>query len=1079
MPRDGACNRLKCVVNPKGCAKTCIERLLAMDNECVQHRQLSAQTSNKQKDFAMDGLLSKSFNNSIESENYDAAYKIIKKAISLGYPPELINTWKRRLDQLEISHRHPLDYALEPIINDSIPSCPPGLGLRKCFRVNIKNYFIKNNIEINSLDEIVDLVFNNLDQEIGKILVPDLTSHEPLSNLISYSVDQYVNDSPEIIKAINEGIIPSAIDHFLRFGFFEIINEQRPTSMCLSHDRKKYSGKILYVVDDYHQLTDKEISDFHSLQLNMFSADIFSVNDFCVYNSIAPFVLDAETYFFQNISEVTNLCILLSDGLITKSAIKWIWDIKLKDQSAIFGYSNNNGIFQSASEVSLVNLLIADVTNGCIIVNSIEVLSVLNSLKQYKSAYGFFHALVFRLYCSGVKFNLKHEILSKRKKNFSASSNQIILDTYWSPFYWHMSNDNRNNALLSSIRRDLIITWSDYISMKNEISSDAQDSKLNIYHEKSIVTLNPSFGSNIAVLIPFKDKIHLLENCVESLVGKKEDINFRIYAINNNSCEADTFDGLSSLEKKYPDKFILIDAPGEFNFSKINNDASKCVEEDYLLFLNNDILFETDLTLTTLLKSHYFHDSIITGARLLYPSGKIQHNGIATTSLKHVAVYSPFCGLKPQANNSELFDNIDSHPWDYTHEASAVTAACMLIKKSDFDAIGGFNEHLKVAYNDIDLCFRAKEAYPARPIICCNEVKIIHLESESRGLDNDKIREARLNKERYSLVNRHHSVFNDFDKYLGIDIPSSDIRQATKKIFEGQHNVISSSGSDIPMEKLYHEQLFAENKRAFACIFVHYDKDATIAEECLYHIRKLGEYCDVYFVSSSEKLDSKPEEIKKIIPLCKQILIRKNSGYDFGCWSHVIRDNYDTLCSYQGVLLCNDSNWGPMSDFSDTFQKILKLSSEADFFGLTSSITPSWHLQSFFILYSKRLFSSSYFKQHWFNIGILDSKYEIVINYEVKWSGRLKRLGFKGVSLYGNSFSLAENCTHMHWDSLLKSNYPYLKKELVRDNPLMVDLQHLPELISAYKENWRRHILEYLKRYGKQNTSVPLSLPES
>ena len=101
------------------------------------------------------------------------------------------------------------------------------------------------------------------------------------------------------------------------------------------------------------------------------------------------------------------------------------------------------------------------------------------------------------------------------------------------------------------------------------------------------------------------------------------------------------------------------------------------------------------------------------------------------------------------------------------------------------------------------------------------------------------------------------------------------------------------------------------------------------------------------------------------------------------------------------------------------------------------------------------------------------------MNYEVQWSGRLKRLGFKGVSLYGNNFSLAENCTHMHWDSLLKSNYPYLKKELVRDNPLMVDLQHLPELISAYKENWRRHILEYLKRYGKQNTSIPLSLPES
>ena len=133
----------------------------------------------------------------------------------------------------------------------------------------------------------------------------------------------------------------------------------------------------------------------------------------------------------------------------------------------------------------------------------------------------------------------------------------------------------------------------------------------------------------------------------------------------------------------------------------------------------------------------------------------------------------------------------------------------------------------------------------------------------------------------------------------------------------------------------------------------------------------------------------------------------------------------------------------------------------------------------FFILYSNHLFSSSYFKQHWFNISILQSKYDIIINYEVQWSGRLKRLGFKGMCLYGDNISLAENCTHMHWDSLLKSNYPYLKKELLRDNPLIIDLQHLSEIISAYKQDWRRHILEYLKRYGKENSDIAAFFAES
>ena len=114
-----------------------------------------------------------------------------------------------------------------------------------------------------------------------------------------------------------------------------------------------------------------------------------------------------------------------------------------------------------------------------------------------------------------------------------------------------------------------------------------------------------------------------------------------------------------------------------------------------------------------------------------------------------------------------------------------------------------------------------------------------------------------------------------------------------------------------------------------------------------------------------------------------------------------------------------------------------------------------------------------------FNIGVLRSKYEIVVNYEVNWSGRLQRLGFKGMSIYGDTLSLAENHTHVHWDVLLKGNYPYLKKELLRDNPLMIDLDHLPEIISNYNENWSVHIVEYLRRYGKKDCQLVNILSEA
>ena len=119
-----------------------------------------------------------------------------------------------------------------------------------------------------------------------------------------------------MLKAVEDGSISSLIDHFLRFGFFEIISGQRSSSICLSYDRKNYSEKILYCVDDYYRLSDQEILDLHSIQLDSFSSDIFSINDFCVYTSNGSCV-DAEKYFFQNISEIHNLCILLSNKSIT------------------------------------------------------------------------------------------------------------------------------------------------------------------------------------------------------------------------------------------------------------------------------------------------------------------------------------------------------------------------------------------------------------------------------------------------------------------------------------------------------------------------------------------------------------------------------------------------------------------------------------------------------------------------------------------------------------------------------------------------------------------------------------------
>lgn len=1020
----------------------------------------------------MTNPLGKQFSDHLASGNFNAANQVIKQARSLNYPKALINVWNHSLAKLEPGFQHPLESAQEAEINNLSMGFQLGPNLKENLKNNMTEYFKENNISLDQINDNINLIFENIDLTTGKILVPDLTANNPNLNLLHYSAYQYSVENPDVSEAVRKGIVPSEMDHFLRCGYIEILSGRRYSSLCFSHEKGKYTGKLLYIVDNYEELNKNEIDVLKTPQLNKFMVDIFSVKNNSVFTS-AGSRLGIETYLFQNISEYHNICILLADKALTNCAAKWIIDIKLKDRTAIFGYSAIGGRFCAAAVYSYANMLASDITNGCVIVNPIDALSVVADLREYESAYGFYHALVLEMEKSGVNFFLKTEILSlsNSDKNTNERYDEI---NYWSPFFWSISNSNKPVSTL--IRRDFVKTWGRHLGISNvENNIINLDDNLWIDPEKLVIKLNPSKNHTVAIVIPFKDKIHLLENCVESLMVNTEEVAFTIYAINNNSNESGTFEGLDLLKNKYPDQFICIDSPGEFNYSKINNEGVSIAKEDYILLLNNDILIDANFSITTLLMTHYFYNAIITGSKLLYPSGRIQHNGLATTKEKHVAVHSPFRGRNTNLTNG-LLPNGDSHTWDQTHECSAVTAACMLIKKEDFLSIGGFDENFKVAYNDVDLCFRAREKHVSRPVICSSDTKIIHLESESRGSDKDDEKAARLYHERIKLIKRHENIFTHPDEFTGINHPFDDIQKFIKTQYDRKFIDLSSAPkSDIDLEELILDQCYTNVVQKYACIFVHYDKDSLISSDCVHHIEKLSEYCDVFFVSSAELLKTLPEEINKIKPFCKQILIRRNSGYDFGCWSHVIRKNYGQLCEYEGVLLVNDSNWGPLDDFSDAFAKIKQLLIEVDFIGLTASTTPSWHLQSFFVMYSKKVFNSSYFKQHWFNIGILNNKFDIIMTYEVDWSNRLKRLGFIGTSLYGDS-STANNPTHVDWERLIKSNYPYLKKELIRDNPLRIDLSELPTILSSYEIDWKAWILEYIERYSKEKSHIAESL---
>ena len=135
-------------------------------------------------------------------------------------------------------------------------------------------YFVANSINLGLVNKIVELTFDNFDLSSGEMLVSDLTSCNPDKNILNYSVEQYIMDNPDISDAVKRGLVPSEIDHFLRFGYFEILKGRRFSTLCLSHERKQYNGKLLYIVDDFNQLNDEESVRLKSIQLDKLAADI-------------------------------------------------------------------------------------------------------------------------------------------------------------------------------------------------------------------------------------------------------------------------------------------------------------------------------------------------------------------------------------------------------------------------------------------------------------------------------------------------------------------------------------------------------------------------------------------------------------------------------------------------------------------------------------------------------------------------------------------------------------------------------------------------------------------------------------
>ena len=252
----------------------------------------------------------------------------------------------------------------------------------------------------------------------------------------------------------------------------------------------------------------------------------------------------------------------------------------------------------------------------------------------------------------------------------------------------------------------------------------------------------------VSILIPNKDHTEDLNKCVTSILEKSTWKNIQIIVIENNSEKKETFHYYEELEKRYPQvKVVTWDGP--FNYSAINNFGAKYADGDYFLLLNNDTEVITPEWLENMMGYCQREDVGIVGAKLLYPDNTVQHAGV-------VVGIAGFAG--------HILTGYDRYATGYlwrlatTQDESAVTGACLMVKRSVFEELHGLDESFAVGLNDIDFCLRARAL--GKLVVFTPEACLYHYESKSRGLENTPEKKARLQKE----VDHFRERYGDFLK---------------------------------------------------------------------------------------------------------------------------------------------------------------------------------------------------------------------------------------------------------------------------------------------------------------------------
>lgn len=264
----------------------------------------------------------------------------------------------------------------------------------------------------------------------------------------------------------------------------------------------------------------------------------------------------------------------------------------------------------------------------------------------------------------------------------------------------------------------------------------------------------------VSIVIPNKDSVEVLRRCIDSIEEKTNYRNFEILVVENNSTEDATFEYYRTVSEQYENVRIAT-WDGPFNYSAINNYGVGLTYGKYLLFLNNDTEVIESGWLSSMLSFCQRDDVGAVGAKLLYPDDTVQHAGVMMICCRNEG---------EMGGPIHVFNNLDRDDPGYMRRAvisqdlSAVTAACMMTKRSVFEELNGFNEDFEVAFNDVDFCLRVRSLN--KLVVFDADALLYHYESFSRGYETGE-KKVRFMREQGKLRTAWAEYYVNGDPYHG------------------------------------------------------------------------------------------------------------------------------------------------------------------------------------------------------------------------------------------------------------------------------------------------------------------------